>query len=91
MVVSGWGCTCPRAFGWPTPGRILALLFRLTALLLLGCAVISATPPASAAPVVPRLDVGKLVEPVVRCRPGWRRHSITGKCVRIQSRFSWFG
>ena len=61
-------------------------------LLLLGAMVWPDTA-ASARMPAPRLDFPQGIEKVARCAPGWRRHTITGRCVRIQPRFpllSWF-
>lgn len=56
---------------------------------LLGTAGVSTR--VDAAPLAPpRLETGSLVEPALRCRPGTRRHTITGKCVRSGSKYLWF-
>lgn len=49
--------------------------------------------PAGALPLPSRIEGMRLVEPVKRCPPGYRRSTITGNCVRIQPRWpvlSWF-
>lgn len=53
-----------------------------------------AAAPASARSLAPHAGPAvRLAKPAARCPPGFRRHTITAKCVRIQPRFpllSWF-
>ena len=52
-----------------------------------------AAPPADAGPMPKRIEVAPGYALAARCPPGFRRHTITAKCVRRQPRFpllSWF-
>jgi hypothetical protein len=60
------------------------------ALALLGAPIASGVAQATA-PKPPRLDVTRLAETAARCPPGYRRHTITAKCVQKQPRFPLLG
>lgn len=55
-------------------------------------AIDAVTAPSGARPSPPpAAPSAPLAEPVARCPPGFRRHTITAKCVRIQPRFPLLG
>lgn len=63
----------------------------VAATLVAAVATVSASTPADAAVAPPRIEVTRGVELAARCPPGYRRHTITAKCVRRQPRFPLLG
>jgi hypothetical protein len=66
--------------------RLWALLGAAFTIVFAGLAVVITTP-AMALPPVPQPEHARLIESAKRCPPGYRKSTITAKCVRIQPRW----
>lgn len=66
------------------PGAVLVVLL---------AAIAQEAQPAHALPPVPAIERVRVAVPAKRCASGYRKSTVTGKCVRIQPRWpilSWF-